>query len=301
MSTSDIATALRRIESCVADEPRTHRRDVDAARATTARLRWSQLRARPLPAELDSFWEFTERLALCVDGIELLRAVTALDEWQTANEASDGEVDANIECLGPVAARGFCSDWIPFALVDGSSAYHCVDLAPAAGGTVGQILALELSGLRREVIAPSLASYLERLATAFEARELELDGDEFVTVGAETRYFERHGYVPFPPPVRPRASGMAPSPTQEPVREVARALEAGDLDVARRKLSALCIAWLGPAVVGAVNQHIDRKQLLELFDMLAAAAPLDSALESLRARIAAAPLPEVALPEGDFL
>ena len=58
----------------------------------------------------------------------------------------------------------------------------------------------------------------------------------------------------------------------------------------------LCEEWLGPAHPNAVNQHIDRDEILAL----ASLCPTPRVSE-LRARIAAAAEPDLALPEGDTI
>jgi len=62
------------------------------------------------------------------------------------------------------------------------------------------------------------------------------------------------------------------------------------------ELAPLCEEWLGPAHPNAVNQHIDRDEILAL----ASLCPTPRVSE-LRARIAAAAEPDLALPEGDTI
>ena len=70
---------------------------------------------------------------------------------------------------------------------------------------------------------------------------------------------------------------------------------AGRGDEALALARSLVEAWLAPATVGALNQFVERSELIAALDLVGAAAA------DLRESVARAPAVEVALPEGDFL
>jgi hypothetical protein len=70
---------------------------------------------------------------------------------------------------------------------------------------------------------------------------------------------------------------------------------AGRSEEALATATALVNAWLAPPTPGALNQYVERAELLEALELLGAAAG------DLRERVERAPPVEVALPDGDFL
>jgi cell wall assembly regulator SMI1 len=70
-----------------------------------------------------------------------------------------------------VASAWWDESWIPFA-ANGGGDYFCIDLKPARGGSVGQIVSFEGKAGRRRLVAKSFSIWLSRQAKAFEAGEL---------------------------------------------------------------------------------------------------------------------------------
>jgi hypothetical protein len=70
---------------------------------------------------------------------------------------------------------------------------------------------------------------------------------------------------------------------------------AGRCEEALSTATALVNDWLAPATPGALNQYVERDELLEALELLGADAA------DLRGRVERAPPVEVALPDGDFL
>lgn len=64
--------------------------------------------------------------------------------------------------------------WIPFC-GDGGGNHLCVDLDPAPGGTVGQIISMWHDAPERQLIAPSLTEFIEIIAKDAESGELVWD------------------------------------------------------------------------------------------------------------------------------
>jgi len=82
----------------------------------------------------------------------------------TADELAT-DFDEAVEVRGddPVRKLYTCPDWLPFA-TDGGGNALAVDLAPAPGGTVGQVIVIGSDEDLRRVIAPSVRALL-RLCT----------------------------------------------------------------------------------------------------------------------------------------
>lgn len=107
---------------------------------------------------------------LRVDGTDGLEAEwnAHLDRCEAAQADAatfDGEV------RGPVQAVQASSDWYPFAK-DYSGSFLCIDMAPAKGGALGQIIEVREDGPERIVLAPSLAKLITQLAEDLAAGKL---------------------------------------------------------------------------------------------------------------------------------
>lgn len=69
-------------------------------------------------------------------------------------------------------AEGIRSDWwnplwVPLTY-DGAGNHSCIDLAPAEGGSVGQMITMWHDDAERTLLAPSFRAWLEAYATAME-------------------------------------------------------------------------------------------------------------------------------------
>lgn len=76
--------------------------------------------------------------------------------------------DLSISTHGPVRAVWWDRLWVPIA-DDCNGNYCCLDLNPAAGGSVGQIIQVWNEGHLRTVLAPSFRKWLSDFADALEA------------------------------------------------------------------------------------------------------------------------------------
>jgi len=104
-----------------------------------------------------------------VGDYELLPLDGILREWNAWNELADSG-----EFKGQKSApeKGIRSDWwhpgwIPFAANGGGDSI-CLDLAPAKGGAIGQVITMNHDSPERLVLAKSLAEYLGKLAEHWE-------------------------------------------------------------------------------------------------------------------------------------
>lgn len=73
----------------------------------------------------------------------------------------------DVRARGPVQAVWWHEAWLPIT-DDGSSNHLCVDLAPAEGGEVGQIIRVWNRSERREVVASSLTAWIEQTVERLE-------------------------------------------------------------------------------------------------------------------------------------
>jgi cell wall assembly regulator SMI1 len=147
-----------------------------------------------LPADLTALLELHDGDAVTLHSwLQLLAVDHIAAEISNAHEWA-----ARARCLevaGPVEPVAWHPGWFPFAILYGASLLHCVDTAPAKGGSVGQVIFVNLEDGERRVIAPSLSAYLERFAASLE------DGSMTWFEGAIARhddeegcFWERDGY-----------------------------------------------------------------------------------------------------------
>ncbi len=94
-----------------------------------------------------------------------------LDEWTVWKELLDGgefEGEASEPKDSGIRPDWWNAAWIPIT-GDGGGNHLCVDLAPAGGGTVGQIITMWHDDTDRELIAPSFTALLQKWADDLEA------------------------------------------------------------------------------------------------------------------------------------
>ena len=111
-------------------------------------------------------------LAPIFGAFEILPVSYARGEWRSMREWGEGM--GGIEAVGPVRAVYAHEAWWPFTVIYGSSHHHCIDLDPAPGGDVGQVIVVSMKDDRRTVIAPSLDAFLERLAGVLDDSVIEI-------------------------------------------------------------------------------------------------------------------------------
>ena len=104
-----------------------------------------------------------------IDGWDLL----SLDEiqsnwlvWKQLLERGDFH-GITSEPSGPILSDWWNPRWIPFTQ-DGIGNHFCLDLSPAPGGSVGQIILLIHDDVERVVLAPSFESWLSGIADDLE-------------------------------------------------------------------------------------------------------------------------------------
>ncbi|MEO0964100.1 MAG: SMI1/KNR4 family protein [Planctomycetota bacterium] len=75
-----------------------------------------------------------------------------------------------------VQAEYWLPEWIPFAETWGIDRL-CLDLAPAPGGKIGQVIELRKHDLKRQLIADSLVDWLEMIAERLASRRYSYTSD----------------------------------------------------------------------------------------------------------------------------
>lgn len=100
--------------------------------------------------------------------LSLQSAIEISEKWQDCS-------DDNFRCDRDDIFEGIWNgwwnpNWIPFTN-ESNGACECVDLAPAAGGNVGQVIIVEWQEPTRGLIAPNFRVYLETFADALERGE----------------------------------------------------------------------------------------------------------------------------------
>ena len=154
-------------------------------------------------------------------------------EWRSGSKfARSYPADAEFDADRGIRREYWNPGWIPIA-TNGGGDYHCIDLSPAAGGTVGQVIEWRHETDERRLLAPSWEHRLTELADGLESGKYAYD--------------EGHGVV------RPRARRKSKA---KPSRAVQTRAAAGSTPkpARPRKLSAHDRALLraareaGPAV-----------------------------------------------------
>ncbi len=106
-----------------------------------------------------------------------LSQITA--DWKMQKELLEGGdfADSKPEsCDAAIAEVWWNVAWIPFAW-NGGGDYYCVDMAPTANGTMGQVITHSHESGEHIVLASSLAAYLTDLAYGLEAGHFEYSED----------------------------------------------------------------------------------------------------------------------------
>ncbi|MBW4679589.1 MAG: SMI1/KNR4 family protein [Microcoleus vaginatus WJT46-NPBG5] len=111
-----------------------------------------------------------------LDFLSLQSAIEISEKWQNC---SDNKFRCNPEDISEGIWNGWWNpNWIPVSM-ESNGACECVDLAPAAGGNVGQVIIVEWQEPTRRLIAPNFRVYLESFADALERGEYCFSEDDY--------------------------------------------------------------------------------------------------------------------------
>jgi cell wall assembly regulator SMI1/predicted DNA-binding WGR domain protein len=115
-----------------------------------------------------------------VEGRELLSLSRIVDEWKIWKDLLDqGTFEANDHGRPDpgVQKRWWIAEWVPVTY-DGAGNHHVLDLAPAAGGTHGQILSFWHDDDERTLVAKGFLAWLEGAAWADERTDGRVDASD---------------------------------------------------------------------------------------------------------------------------
>lgn len=112
-----------------------------------------------------------------IDGREFLSLERIQDEWQVWKELLESGTFQTEEGhdQGSDPAPGICNvwwsaKWIPLTY-DGAGNHDCLDLNPAEGGAMGQIITMWHDDASREIVAPSFRAWLQHYAEGLESEQ----------------------------------------------------------------------------------------------------------------------------------
>lgn len=131
---------------------------------------YGELELNIFPTPADAY----DDMAFC-----LLPIARVADEWKVWKDLIDGgDFEGEFgEPASGIADAWWSDGWIPVA-GNGGGDFLCVDMRPAAGGTVGQVICAWHDDAERHLLAPSWGSYLEQLAADLESGSLHYSQDE---------------------------------------------------------------------------------------------------------------------------
>ncbi|MCY9668234.1 SMI1/KNR4 family protein [Paenibacillus alginolyticus] len=109
-----------------------------------------------------------------IAGWELLSTQRIFDEWNVWKELSDKGTfnEWDVESQEGITNVWWQQSWIPLTY-NGCGDHHCLDLAPTAKGTEGQIISMWHDSAEREVLAASYKQWFEYLVCNFEGNDAE--------------------------------------------------------------------------------------------------------------------------------
>jgi cell wall assembly regulator SMI1 len=114
-----------------------------------------------------------------IDAWEFLSLERIVDEWDVWKQLLDGGEFARSRSKPEPGIRGdwWAPRWIPLTY-SGSGDHHCLDLDPAPGGTLGQVILMYHDMTERPLVAPSFEAWLGRFADDLEAGEYVFSEDD---------------------------------------------------------------------------------------------------------------------------
>jgi len=123
--------------------------------------------------------QYSGKMLGFIEGREFLSLEEIKSQWQIWKELVEGgDFEGNEgEPDGPVKPDWYNLKWIPITY-NGSGDHHCIDLDPAEGGNVGQIIEMWHDEGTRTVVATNLKEWLKEFVNALEEGEYEVS-DEY--------------------------------------------------------------------------------------------------------------------------
>jgi cell wall assembly regulator SMI1 len=120
-------------------------------------------------------------------GVPMLSLAECVSDWESWLEASEGGRfdDSRANPSGPIRRKWWCRGWVPVTW-DGGGDHLCIDLDPAPGGVLGQVIYFSHEEGPLEVVALSWRTYLEEYAADLQAERLWFECGKLVA--AEQRH-----------------------------------------------------------------------------------------------------------------
>jgi len=112
---------------------------------------------------------------------ELLSLEDMINQWNIMKKLFDAGKFTNIASkpIGPVRADWWNIKWVPVAY-NGAGDLYCLDLAPASGGEVGQIISFWHMDEKRERLASNFRNWLHRYADDIENGKYKVENGKLV-------------------------------------------------------------------------------------------------------------------------
>jgi cell wall assembly regulator SMI1 len=109
------------------------------------------------------------------EGREFLSLARIREEWEVWKDLLDSGDFKGCESEPDVGIRNdwWNEKWIPITY-DGAGNHDCLDLAPADGGTVGQIITMYHDSSDREIVSSSLREWLQKYVDGLESGQFML-------------------------------------------------------------------------------------------------------------------------------
>ncbi|PZO44117.1 MAG: molybdenum cofactor biosynthesis protein MoeA [Pseudanabaena frigida] len=112
-----------------------------------------------------------------IEGREFLSLERIKEEWQIWKDLLDSEtfqddgVDQGCNPELGIINVWWSAKWLPITY-DGGGNHDCLDLNPAEGGTVGQIITMWHDDAERKIVAPSFRIWLQKYAEGLASGQL---------------------------------------------------------------------------------------------------------------------------------
>jgi cell wall assembly regulator SMI1 len=135
-----------------------------------------------LPADFLAFYRIHDGQQSNAGGLfnaeELLSVARMKDEWTIWNDLLKGsDFDGTTSKPVPgVRADWWNPRWLPLTY-DGAGNHCCLDLAPAEGGTVGQVIRMWHDDAERTLLAGSFSEWMEQYVVGLESGEYVFSED----------------------------------------------------------------------------------------------------------------------------
>jgi len=137
------------------------------------------LLGQSLPDSYLSFLKKHDGFSDQIGILEFLSLRYATSEYEDMQRASALFEVRKEDVKGPVRPLFKNKLWWPIVLIGGASNYYCIDLDPAPGGEVGQVIEVT-KYLTRQLVAPSFEQFIKMITGFLSVEDGEITlSDEF--------------------------------------------------------------------------------------------------------------------------